>query len=250
MEKLLTEASIGAVLDDLGLARDDESVSALMDDLRQIATSDGTVGMMTRAIASAELYGFGRVFGSWLADALLAQRLGWVHPVPLLGTEAALGMSSTRPRRAATVVAATGIDVGSERVKGLLAAHAHAALRAIDLSAELERRAEWMLDRAFCADMEMGEPRVAVIGLVELHRLLTERGFRQTSRDGLTAIQEARHEGFTTTPDITSADPAAEHAVRYAADARPERRGTKRRCRQAGDPPDGRGRRRDEGDER
>lgn len=115
---------------------------------------------------------------------------------------------------------------------------------------EIIQVAEWMLDRAFCADMEMGEPRVAVIGLVELHRLLTERGFRQTSRGGLTAIQEARHEGFTTTADITSADPAAEHAVRYAADARPERRGTKRRCRQAGDPPDGRGRRRDEGDER
>ncbi|MER9436119.1 hypothetical protein [Mesorhizobium sp. M0618] len=78
---------------------------------------------------------------------------------------------------------------------------------------EIIQVAEWMLDRAFCADMEMGEPRVAVIGLVELHRLLTERGFRQTSRGGLTAIQEARHEGFTTTADITSADPAAEHAV-------------------------------------
>src|SRR3546814_18791299 len=87
-----------------------------------------------------------------------------------------------------------------------------------------------MLDRALCADMEMGEPRVAVIGLVELHGLLTDRGFRQTSTDGLTAIQEARHEGTTTTLVATDADPAAEHAARYAADARPERGAAKRRC--------------------
>src|SRR3546814_19408674 len=64
---------------------------------------------------------------------------------------------------------------------------------------EIIQVAEWMLDRALCADMEMGEPRVAVIGLVELHGLLTDRGFRQTSTDGLTAIQEARNEGTTTT---------------------------------------------------
>ena len=115
---------------------------------------------------------------------------------------------------------------------------------------EIIQVAEWMLDRALCADMDMGEPRVAVIGLVELHKLLTQRGFRQTSTDGLTTIQEARHEGTTTTLDATDVDPAVEHAARYTADARPERRGAKRRCRQAGDPPDGRGRRRGEGDER
>ena len=86
---------------------------------------------------------------------------------------------------------------------------------------EIIQVAEWMLDSALCADMEMGEPRVAVIGLVELHGLLTHRGFRQTSTDALTAIQEARHEGTTTTLVAIDADPAAEHAARYAADARP-----------------------------
>lgn len=115
---------------------------------------------------------------------------------------------------------------------------------------EIIQVAEWMLDRALCADMEMGEPRVAVIGLVELHGLLTDRGFRQTSTDGLTAIQEARHEGTTTTLVATDADPAAEHAARYAADARPERGAAKRRCCQAGDPLDGRSRRRGEGGQR
>ena len=107
-----------------------------------------------------------------------------------------------------------------------------------------------MLDRAFCAHMEMGEPRVSVSGLMELHRLLKDRSFRQTSTDGLTAIQEARHEGITTTLDVTCADPTIEHGARYAADAGSERRGTKRRCRQVGDPPDGRSRRCGEGGER
>lgn len=115
---------------------------------------------------------------------------------------------------------------------------------------EVIQVAEWMLDRALCAGMEMGEPRVAVTSLIELHRLLTERGFRQTSTDGLTAIQEPRHEGITTTRDIANADPATKHTVRYTADAGPERCGKERRCRQAGNPSDGRGRRRGEGGER
>lgn len=114
---------------------------------------------------------------------------------------------------------------------------------------EVIQVAEWMLDRVLCAGMEMGEPRVAVAGLIELDRLLAERGFRQTSRGGLTAIQEARHEGINTTRNIANADPATEHTVRCTADAGPERCGKERRCHQAGNPSDGRGRRRGEGGE-
>jgi len=143
-EKLLTDVSIGAVLDDLGLARDDESVSALTEDLRQLAASAGTVGMMTSTIALAERYGFDRTVGAWLADALLAQRLGWAQAVPLLGAEAVLG-TSARPRRSAVSSVATGDETNPERAKGLLAAQARAALRAIDLSAGLERRADRLL---------------------------------------------------------------------------------------------------------
>src|SRR5690606_32950490 len=73
--KLLTDASIGAVLEDLGLARDDESVSDLADALRQISTSAGVVGLSTGAFAAAERLGCGRVAGAWFADALIAQRL-------------------------------------------------------------------------------------------------------------------------------------------------------------------------------
>lgn len=106
---------------------------------------------------------------------------------------------------------------------------------------EIIQVAEWMLDRAFCAHMEMGEPRVSVSGLIELHRLLKDRGFRQPSTDGPIAIQEPRHEAITRTLNVTCADPTSiEHGARYTADAGPERGGTKRRCRQVGDPPDGR----------
>ncbi len=143
-EKLLTEASIGAVLDDLGLRRDDEVVSDLADDLRQLPAGIGMVGMLTGTITAAERYGFARAFGCWLADAVLAQRLGWTHAVPLLGTEAALA-TSARPRRSAPSSVATSIETDPESVKSLLAAQARAVLRAIDLAAELERRAHRLL---------------------------------------------------------------------------------------------------------
>ncbi|GLR45565.1 hypothetical protein GCM10007880_60830 [Mesorhizobium amorphae] len=126
-EKLLTEASIDAVLDDLGLRRDDDAVGDLADDLRQLSAGIGMVGMLTGAFVAAERYGFARAFGCWLADALLAQRLSWAHAVPLLGAVAALG-TSARPRRSAASSLATGIGTDPERAKGLLAAQARAAL--------------------------------------------------------------------------------------------------------------------------
>lgn len=156
-EKLLTEASIDAVLDDLGLRRDDEAVRDLAGVLRQLSAGIGMVGMLTGAFMTAESHGFARALGAWLADALLAQRLGWAHAVPLLGAEVALG-SSARPRRSAASSVVTGIETVPDRAKSLLAATARAALRAIDLSVELERRADRLLAvapklRAKAADM-------------------------------------------------------------------------------------------------
>ncbi|TIR49073.1 MAG: DUF1403 family protein [Mesorhizobium sp.] len=144
-EELLSETSIARVLQDLGLACDDEVARDLADDLRRLCASEGSVGMLTGAFAISERCGLTRAVGSWLADTLLAQRLGWAHPVPVMGGEAALGMAASRSRRAATVVAAANIDTGPDRAKGLLAAQARAALRAIDLSAELGRRADKLL---------------------------------------------------------------------------------------------------------
>jgi len=143
-EDLLTKKNLAAVLEEFGYAHDDEVVSDLADDLRQPGAGAGTVGILTGAFTIAEQRGYGRALGSWLADALLAQRLGWAHAMPLLGAEAVLG-TSARPRRSAANSVATSIETDPERAKGLLAAQARAALRAIDLSAELGRRADRLL---------------------------------------------------------------------------------------------------------
>lgn len=142
-DKLLTEANLGAVLDGFGVARGNESMGDLAGDLRQLAVGDGMVGMISDAVASAERRGYGRTLGAWFADAVLAQRLGWAHAVPLLGAEMATG--SSRSRRLATIGQPSGGEAEASRTKSLLAAQARAALRAIDLSVELGRRADKLL---------------------------------------------------------------------------------------------------------
>lgn len=143
-EELLTEKNLAAVLQEFGYAPDEEVVSDLAEDLRQLAAGYGMVATLTGTFMAAERHGFGRAVGTWLADALLAQRLGWTHAIPLLGSEAALG-TSVRPRRSAANSAATGNETNPERAKNLLAAQARAMLRAIDLFAEIERRADRLL---------------------------------------------------------------------------------------------------------
>jgi hypothetical protein len=143
-EQLLTEKNLAAVLEEFGYASDNEAVTDLAGELGQLGGGAGTVGMLTGAVAIAERHGLGRALGAWLADALLAQRLGWAHAVPLLGTEAVLG-TSARQRRSAASSAATGIEIDPERAKNLLAAQARAVLRAIDRFTELERRADRLL---------------------------------------------------------------------------------------------------------
>lgn len=144
-EELLTEGSIAGVFDALGLTRDDEVVADLADELRQLAVTEGAVGALIGAFAAAERRGLPRTVGAWLADALLAQRLGWTHAVPLLGGEAAGGNASGRPRRASSVLAPESSEAVHDRAKTLLAAQARAALRAIDLSADIERRADRLI---------------------------------------------------------------------------------------------------------
>jgi hypothetical protein len=143
-EELLTEASIAGVLAALDLARDDETASDLADELRQLAATEGAVGVLVGAFAAVERRGLPRTVGAWLADAMLAQRLGWTHAVPLLGGEAAGANGSGRPRRPSGIVA-TSIEVIPERTKILLAAQARAALRAADLSTDIERRADHLI---------------------------------------------------------------------------------------------------------
>lgn len=135
-ERLTDEAAIGATLDGLGLARDAAAVADLSAELGRLARAESPTGALAGAFAMAERYGLGPVAGAWFADALLAQRLGWTHALPLLGGEPGGGGRAARSSRAAG-----SIEAGPERVKALLAAQARAALRAIDLSVEIERRA-------------------------------------------------------------------------------------------------------------
>lgn len=144
-QELLTEASIAGVLDAVDLARDDETANDLADELRRLATTEGAVGMLVGALSAAERYSLPYIVGCWFADAMLAQRLGWTHAVPLLGTEAASGVLPGRRRGVPGTVPATGMETEGERARRLVAAQVRAALRAIDLATELERRADRLI---------------------------------------------------------------------------------------------------------
>ena len=142
---LLSEKTLAAMLEEFGHVFDDETVHDLAGELRQLSTNCGTVGLLNGAFMAAERRSYGRAVGAWLADTLLAQRLGWMYAVPLLGTEARLGMNPDRPGRSVTPTLAASIEAESDRIKGLLAGQARTVLRAIDLSAEFERRADRLL---------------------------------------------------------------------------------------------------------
>ena len=70
-----------------------------------------------------------------------------------------------------------------------------------------------MLDPVACAGMEIGEPRVAVTALIDLHHLLIERGFRRIFRDDSHIILEERDDKIATAGPAAGAAPA-EHRVR------------------------------------
>lgn len=60
-----------------------------------------------------------------------------------------------------------------------------------------------MLDRATCAAMTLGEPQVSLQALMDLDRVLKDRGLRQVSSDDATVIEEACDES-TTAPRKTT----------------------------------------------
>jgi len=177
-EELLTERNLAAVLEELGHARDDEVVSDLEGELREISAGTGMAGALTGTFMAAERYGFGPVVGSWFADALLAQRLGWKHAMPLLGGEAALAVRSGRSRRSAKASPAAGTEIEIDQKKRLLAAHARAALRAIDLSAELARRADRLL--AVAPKLRAKGAAAVVDRLMNEDALVASRGEQET----------------------------------------------------------------------
>ena len=80
--------------------------------------------------------------------------------------------------------------------------------------------AAWMLDPVVCARMEIGAPRVSVTALIEMHRLLIERGFRRSSRTIQKIVQEEQNKEFAKIGSDSggaahcSAAPA-QHSVRF-----------------------------------
>ncbi len=81
--------------------------------------------------------GEGELLATWLADAVLAQRLRWPFALPLLAAPLFAGGG----RRA-------GGDVADGAEGTIVFAYAKAAARAVDLSAELGRRAQKLQDVA------------------------------------------------------------------------------------------------------
>ncbi|RWE07731.1 MAG: DUF1403 family protein [Mesorhizobium sp.] len=178
-EHLLTAKNLAAVLEEFGFfARDGAAVGDLLEDLRQLSTAAGVVEMLTGAFASAERHGFGRNFGSWLADAMLTQRLGWRHAVPLLGAQTASGKNRRGVRAKTTTMTERDQAPGRERVQGLLLAQARAALRAIDLSTELGRRAERLI--AVTPKLRANGADAVVEQLLSDDALVASRGDKRT----------------------------------------------------------------------
>ncbi len=175
-------AAFAAVLEEFGHAPDDEAVSDLRGELRRLAAG-GMVETLTGAFIAAERYGFGRAVGAWLADVLVAQRLGWAHAVPLLGTEAALGLRASRSLSGPVVVTATGIETNGEWAKILLAAQARTALRAIDLFSDLERRAEKLL--AVAPKLRAKGADAVVDRLLNDDALVASRGGKREQKCGM-----------------------------------------------------------------
>jgi hypothetical protein len=97
----------------------------------------------------------------------------------------------------------------------------------------------WMLDRAACAGMSIGAPRIAVAALVELHHLLIERGFRRSSSGNVVVreMQDETRDKPITIDAATSAAPAYPGA-RLGSPARDELARASPRARLSGEPPE------------
>ncbi|WP_108610788.1 DUF1403 family protein [Aminobacter sp. MSH1] len=136
---LLSDAVVFATADCFGFASD-EALREIAATARDLSSGEGVavtaaakiLDTVARLLPEAE-----RGLGPWLADAVLAQKLNWPVAVPLLGVHlfAAPSAPGKESRRRLSGTAADGRQ-------RCLAAAARAAIEAVDLSAELARRAE------------------------------------------------------------------------------------------------------------
>jgi hypothetical protein len=76
--------------------------------------------------------------------------------------------------------------------------------------------AAWMLDSVVCAGMAtIGAPCVSVSALRDLHHLLIEGGFRQSSRDDPNIVQEEQHEESARIGATGDGPAPTEHGARF-----------------------------------
>jgi hypothetical protein len=94
---LLTEASVAVLFANFDLAPDKEAVGDLMNELRRIG-GEAMVSTLAAALEYTDHHGLDRGIGAWIANVVLAQRLGWPFALPLRGTEASAGGSTRRTR--------------------------------------------------------------------------------------------------------------------------------------------------------
>jgi hypothetical protein len=98
--------------------------------------------------------------------------------------------------------------------------------------------AAWMLDPVACAGMAIGSPRVAISALADLHRLLIEFGFRRSSQDDPTIVQEEQdeHPADAGAPGAIISPAPAQHSVRIRKTSGDEPRRAPDGARPAGQP--------------
>lgn len=139
---LVGEATLADVAADLGSALDAAAAGQIGDDIRSLAGAVGNaLAAAADAIAVLQRHDgrAARELGPWLADAVLADRLGWSRAVPLLGAypspAAGRGRSSPMEQRQSPQATRQRIFAG----------YARAALQAMDLAAVLGRRADRLL---------------------------------------------------------------------------------------------------------
>ena len=138
------------------------------------------------------------------------------------GEEAVLAAEGNRPvilpmsgRRSRSIIAGTRSMGAASGASTASSASAGAVVHVEAAPGVVIVVAAWMLDPAACAGMALGAPRVAVAALDELHHLLIERGFRRSSRDDPTIVQEEQDEKPADTGAAIRGPAPAQHVARF-----------------------------------
>ncbi|RWC73180.1 MAG: DUF1403 family protein [Mesorhizobium sp.] len=137
-----TPGRLGKILDQLGLHWDGAALADLCTQIEKLGVSQRSAPFDAAAIA-AEVVAMrpdAELFGWWLADLVLAQRLGWPQPLPLLMAQ---GFGPSFRTEAGGGRRIRPGDKNFERA--VCIALVAAAADACRLAAELSRRAEKLL---------------------------------------------------------------------------------------------------------